>query len=62
MQKEGRTLNIRKVVVDEIPKDCIECPLSYRHKRDCGTETSRNDNGAVQFGKKPDERCKCKLR
>ncbi|MFW5630383.1 MAG: hypothetical protein ACOCNB_06320 [Acetivibrio ethanolgignens] len=54
-------MNIRKVVVDEIPKDCIECPLSYRHKRDCGTETSRNDNGAVQYGKIPDKRCKCKL-
>ena len=55
-------MKVKKIVVDEIAKDCIEGPLSYCHRRDCGTETHRNDNGAVQFGKIPDDRCKCKLK
>lgn len=55
-------MRVKRVIVDEKPLDCIECPLSYRHKRECGTETHKNDNGAVQFGKRPDDRCKCKLK
>ncbi|MFW5677370.1 MAG: hypothetical protein ACOCNL_14090 [Acetivibrio ethanolgignens] len=61
--KERRDrMTVKKVIVDNLPLNCIECPLFHSHKKDCGKEVSRNDNGAVQYGKVPDKRCKCKLR
>lgn len=55
-------MEVKKVVVDEKPLDCSQCPLAYGHRRDCGRQVHKNNNGAVQYGKKPDERCKCTVR
>lgn len=53
-------MTIKKVIVDELPKDCISCPLDYKHKKDCGKETGINYNGGVRHEKRPDKRCKLK--
>lgn len=55
-------MEVKKVVVDKLPRDCIECPLAYGHKRECGKLTTYKENGAARDNKKPDEWCKCKER
>lgn len=49
---------VKKVVVDRLPKNCIECPLSPSLKKDCGEVTKNNVNGGVGYSKKPDGKCK----
>lgn len=53
-------MTIKKVIVDELPKDCILCPLTNQYRKDCGKPYGKNNNGGVVFGKEPDDRCKLK--
>jgi hypothetical protein len=52
----GCNMNIKAVIVDCKPNDCILCPLVVLRK--CGTEyIERAGSGAVRYGKKPDKNC-----
>lgn len=51
-------MNVKEVVVDNLPRDCIACPLANEYRKGCGKERSKNYNGALRKGKKPDRRCK----
>lgn len=54
----GSRMKVKKVIVDKLPKDCIACPLANEYQKGCGKEGSKNYNGALRKGKKPDRRCK----
>ena len=51
-------MRLIKVIVDEIPAECVQCPLNRTYTRDCGRMSSRNCNGGTVFGKMPDKLCK----
>jgi len=51
-------MKLIKVIVDEIPAECVQCPLNRTYTRDCGRMSSRNCNGGTVFGKMPDRSCK----
>lgn len=48
-------MKIEKIIVSEIPRGCIDCPMN--HSRECGTIKPDNGNGTVRYYKKADERC-----
>jgi hypothetical protein len=52
-------MRIQYVVVDEIPKRCIACPIRPEAKRDikCGSSCKAGD----EIFKVPDKRCICKV-
>ena len=52
-------MKIKRIVVDELPRGCIDCPLN--HSKECGEIKADKRNGAVRYLKKSDERCKIEL-
>lgn len=51
-------MKVKKVIVDEFPKDCAACPLSGIHRRGCGKAYAKNYNGGLVRGTEPGEGCK----
>lgn len=50
-------MKIKKIVVDERPKNCIECPINRTLTHGCGKLVKNKKNGALAIDKKPDDRC-----
>ena len=48
-------MKIIKIVVEEPPRGCIDCPMN--HSRECGVVKADKRNGAVQYIKHVDDRC-----
>ena len=52
-------MKIKRIVVEEMPRGCIDCPMN--HSRECGEVKADQRNGAVRYYKKADDRCMIEL-
>lgn len=53
-------MDIKRVIVDKKPTDCIACALS--NLKICGEDYSEHKtSGAVYMGRRPDSRCKLRV-
>ena len=52
-------MKIKRIVVEEIPRGCIDCPLN--HSKECGEIKADKRNGSIRYMKKVDDRCKVEL-
>lgn len=55
-------MKVKKVMVDQIPKDCTACPLTGMYRKNCGRPYVKNYNGGLIKGTKPGDRCKLMIR
>lgn len=51
-------MKVLRISVDEKPINCLECPLTNPHTRDCGEMKELKGNASRRAYKVPDQRCK----